>query len=495
MPTFATTMEMGLAGLVNSDATVRRMLIISDGDPSAPTEKLLKAFQQAMITVSTVTVSPHGETDTISMKRIADATGGTAYTPDNPTELPAIFVKEARTLKRSMIQEGTIAPRPGMPSTLLSNLQDAPPLHGYVLTTLKPRAEPVLLAPTSQTETAASSTAPPAPILARWKYGPGTTAAFTSDLTTRWGRDWLKWEKFDSIVSQLMTSLSRVRKQAQIRLWTHLSSGEAVIIVEDFADESLNLDGGLGELVAVVNGPDDFSATLRLQQVGPRRYEARLPLPAQGKYQVIARGNWNGRTESATEGFIVSYSAEYLRFRSDPIMLKQIQERTGGQLLAGDSAADDVFGDRQPKSSTRPIFDWLLISLAILLPIDVAVRRVHIDWFFLQSIFLRDKRDSQPTTLGSLLATKQETEAQFESSRSATRMPEDIAATTPVPSTSPASERSMPTAANSKSTRPPAADTTADAQRTTLSKLLAIKRQQEEDGGDSENDAKPDGNV
>lgn len=493
MPTFSTTMEMGLAGLVNSEAAVRRMLIISDGDPSAPTDKLLEACQQAMITVSTVTVSPHGETDTISMKRIADATGGIAYTPDNPTELPAIFVKEARTLKRSMIQEGTIAPRPGIPSTLLSNLQDAPALHGYVLTSLKHRAEPVLLAPTSETETAA--TAPPAPILARWKYGPGTTAAFTSDLTTRWGRDWLKWEKFDSIVSQLMTSLSRVRKPAQLRLWTHISSGEAVIIVEDFADESQNHDDGFGELAAVVHGPDDFSATLRLQQVGPRRYEARLPIPSQGKYQVIARGNWSGRTESATGGFIVSYSAEYLRFRSDPIMLNQIQDRTGGQLLASDSAANDVFGDRQPKSSTRPIFDWLLISLAILLPIDVAVRRVHIDWFFLQSILLRRERDSQPTTLGSLLMTKKETEAQFESSRSATRMPEDIDNTAPKPSTSPASEQSTSPAANSKSTRPATADTTTHAQRTTLSKLLAIKRQQEEDGGNSENDANPDGNA
>jgi uncharacterized membrane protein len=494
MPTFATTMEMGLAGLVNSDATVRRMLIISDGDPSAPTDKLLEACQQAMITVSTVTVSPHGETDTTSMKRIADATGGTAYTPDNPAELPAIFVKEARTLKRSMIQEGTIAPLPGTPSSLLSSVQNSPPLHGYVLTSLKPRAEPVLLTPTSDTETATSSTQPPAPILARWKYGLGTTAAFTSDLTTRWGRDWLGWEKFDSIVSQLMTSLSRVRKPAQLRLWTHISGGEAVIVAEDFADESRNLDGGFAELAAIVNGPDDFSATLRLQQVGPRRYEARLPLPTQGKYQVIAQGSGKGRTESATGGFIVSYSAEYLRFRSDPIILKQIQERTEGQLLASDSTADDVFGDRLPKSSTRPVFDWLLISLAILLPIDVAVRRVHVEWFLVQSLIFRRESNHQPTTLGSLLATKLETEAQIESSRSETRTPAELAAATPKPSLSPRSERSSKTAAPSNSTRPVPKDATADTNGTTLSKLLAIKRKQEEDGGDSRNDANPDGN-
>jgi hypothetical protein len=484
MPTFATTMEMGLAGLNQSDAAIKRMLIISDGDPSAPTDQLLDAVQQAKITVSTVTVSPHGESDIGSMKRIADATGGTAYTPDNPAELPAIFVKEARTLKRSMIQETTISPLPGTPSSLLNSLEETPPLHGYVLTTLKPRAEPVLLAPHPEPDSATTAAPPPTPILARWKYGLGSTAAFTSDLTTRWGREWQQWEKFDSVVSQLMTSLSRVRKPAELRLWTHLSSGEATIVVEDFTSDNQRPDGAFAELNAIVNGPDDFSATLRLQQVSPGRYEARLPLPAQGKYQVIARGNGNGRSESTTGGFIVSYSAEYLRFRSDPIMLKQIQERTGGQLLASDSPADAVFGDRLPRSSTRPVFDWLLISLAILLPIDVAVRRVHVDWTLIRGLLFRgDINENQTTTLGSLLATKQETDAQLESSRSEQSIPQR-----PLPPPRPATGSPEPT-----HRQPPQKNEPADAQDTTLAKLLAIKRQQQEDAS-SQPDDKHDGN-
>ena len=485
MPTFATTMEMGLAGLNQSDATIKRMLIISDGDPSAPTDQLLAAVQKAEITVSTVTVSPHGETDTTSMKRIADATGGTAYTPDNPAELPAIFVKEARTLKRSMIQEETISPLPGTPSSLLSSLEDSPPLHGYVLTTLKPRAEPVLLAPNLETETTSPSDTPPAPVLARWKYGLGSTAAFTSDLTTRWGREWLQWEKFDSVVSQLMTSLSRVRKPAQLRLWTHLSSGEAVIVAEDFATDAQRPDGGFAELAAIVNGPDDFSATLRLQQVSPRRYEARLPLPDQGKYQVIAQGSGTGRTETTTGGFIVSYSAEYLRFRSDPIMLKQIQERTGGQLLNANSPADDVFVDRLPKSSTRPVFDWLLITLAILLPIDVAARRVHLDWLIIRGLLFRgDRNENETSTLGSLLATKHETDAQIESSRSELPVPKSTLST---------SIHASVQFEQSKPQKPQSESETEEGQITTLSKLLAIKRQQQEDGN-SQPDEKHDGN-
>ena len=499
MPTFATTMEMGLAGLAASDATNRRMLIISDGDPSAPTDELLASFQQEKITVSTVTVSPHGENDTASMKRIADATGGTAYTPENPAELPSIFAKEARTLTRSMIQEKTIVPQAGTPSALQTQLSDAPPLHGYILTSLKSRAEPVLLAPDSDDDETGSATMPPVPILARWKYGLGTTAAFTSDLTTRWGRDWVQWEKFDSVTSQLMTSLSRVRKPAKLRIWTHISGGEAAIVVEDFANSEQKLDAGFAELAAVINGPDDFSETLRLQQVGTRRYEARIPLPNHGRYQVIAQGNGDGRTETVTGGFIVPYPPEYLRFRSDPITLEQIRKHTGGQLLDPSSPASTVFDDRLPKSSSRPVFDWLLITLAVLLPIDVAVRRVHIDWFVIRSLLVRDRADDpQLTTLGSLLQTRQNTQAKLDAEiptrperRSVdggkavlplqTRLPERPSDNIPQPQPQP-----------DRTDRPGT-----DAQdNTTLSRLLAIKRQQNdspnENRSDGENGASPD---
>jgi len=485
MPTFATTMEMGLAGLAQCDATIRRMVIISDGDPSAPTDELLEKFQQEKITVSTVTVSPHGDSDRTSMKRIADATGGTAYTPDNPAELPSIFVKEARTLKRSMIQEGTIDPQPGTPSSLLTALQNSPPLHGHILTSLKPRAESVLLAPIAEPDEAPSDT-PPAPLLARWKYGLGTTSAFTSDLTTRWGRDWLKWENFDSVVSQLLTSLSRVRKPAQLRLWTHFAGSEAVIVAEDFADESQNVTGGFAELSAIVNGPDDFSETLRLQQVAPRRYEVRLPLPNQGKYQVIVQGTGNERTESVTGGFIVSYSAEYLRFRSNPIMLKTILDRTEGMLLQSDSPSESVFGERLPRSSTRPIFDWLLISLAILLPIDVAVRRIHIDWSIIRRMLLRNRDDQNlQTTLGSLLETKQQTDAQLDASRAATQPYIEKASANQSQNAPPAQQSpAQPETSEATSTKAAQPDTT-------LARLLAIKRQQNDDADDeSESDAK-----
>ena len=42
------------------------------------------------------------------------------------------------------------------------------------------------------------------------------------------------------------------------------------------------------------------------------------------------------RNEQAFGGFAVPYSPEYLKFRSDPILLKQIAERTGGSSFVLD---------------------------------------------------------------------------------------------------------------------------------------------------------------
>ncbi|MDA1163765.1 MAG: VWA domain-containing protein [Planctomycetota bacterium] len=497
MPTFAVTMQMALQEFAGTDATVRRMLIVSDGDPTAPTDSLLAAFRQNRISVSTVAISPHGENDLAAMKRIADATGGTSYTPQNPTELPSIFVKEARTLKQSMIQEKTITPLPGTPSTLLTSLQGAPQLHGYILTSLKPRAEPVLLVPSDHSDATSASTSniTRTPLLARWRYGLGTTAAFTSDLSTRWGRDWVQWEHFDTVAEQLIASLARVRQPEQLRLWTHTSSGEAVVVVEDFANDPQLADAGFSNLAAIINGPEDYSELLPLQQVGPRRYEARIPLPTQGRYQVIARGSGGGRTETVKGGFIVSYSPEYLRFRSDPITLELIRQQTDGHRLMRNSSAEDVFGDRLPRSASRPIFDWILICLAILLPLDVAVRRVHLDWSTISwRLFRRPIDGNQTSTLGTLLQTKHDTSVRVDGAVSLparwqpstgdnkSSRPEGSPLQVPAPGTS-------ATAAVNHESNSPTEAVPGENDSTTLSRLLAIKRQRQQNEPENDDDS------
>ena len=330
MPSFQPSMQLALTGLQGSDAATKHAIVISDGDPSPPTPQLVQAYADAKVTISMIAINPHGGQDVSIMQSIAAATGGRYYFPQDPAQLPSIFIKEAKTLKRSMIQNVVFTPSVEFPSAILKGIDGIPPLRGFVLTTPKPRGTTVLRAPPREGD----NTGDVDPVLATWRFGLGSTAAWTSDLAPNWAADWVGWEKYRAFVKQLATELSRVERPSALHLQTFASGSEGVITVEDSAQADTFLD-----LAAKVSGPRGESTTVPLRQVSPRRYQAHFPLWGKGRYQVMVAGTGSGaagelRTEQAVAGFAVPYSPEYLRFRSDPILLKQLAERTGGRVLS-----------------------------------------------------------------------------------------------------------------------------------------------------------------
>lgn len=401
MGTFGTTMQLALKSLVASDAASRHMIIISDGDAQAPTPQLLQDFIDNQVSVSTVAVFPHNG-DVSTLQDIAALTKGRFYYPSDPNELPSIFVKEARTLRRSQLQLRSFLPEVTGVDTVIRGINDSPELHGYVLTSPRedPRAVVVLSAPATESEAAAGEDERD-PILALWRYGLGVSAAWTSDLTDRWARDWVAWDQFQPLINQLITRISRTRREQFLRVYTYVNGGEGVVVVEDFHPDETLLDMALS-----VTGPNGFEETRVIRQVAPRRYQVSLPLRGEGRYQVMVSATDGTREESAYAGFIVSYSPEYLRFRADPIVLQEIAEATGGQVWEIEEnpelIAEALFGERQRKQTSRPVFDWYLLLLACLLPLDVGIRRVQLDFGWLRRRRQRAE-GSSTATLGTLL--------------------------------------------------------------------------------------------
>src|SRR5260221_951391 len=213
MPDFNTPMQMGLAALEKSDAALKHMIVISDGDPSPPTPALVQQFVASKVSVSMVAINPHGGQDISIMQSIAATTGGRYYFAQDPSQLPSIFIKEAKTLKRSMLQNKVFTPDVQMPSPVLKGIDALPPLRGYVLTTVKPRATTILRVPPDKAEPDQLD-----PVLATWRFGLGVTAAWTSDLGPAWAKDWLDWEKYRAFVKQLAIELSRVGTKTDLRL-------------------------------------------------------------------------------------------------------------------------------------------------------------------------------------------------------------------------------------------------------------------------------------
>ncbi len=74
-----------------------------------------------------------------------------------------------------------------------------------------------------------------------------------------------------------------------------------------------------------------------------------------GRYHVAVSGKGGDREDQAFGGFVVPYSPEYLRFRSNRQSLGEIAERTSGQILSGDVAKDNIYErGRSIKRSTKP---------------------------------------------------------------------------------------------------------------------------------------------
>ena len=468
MPSFQNTMQMGLKGLKKSDAATRHMIIISDGDPQAPTPQLVKEFVDNQISVSMVAIFPHGGLNISKMQGVAEVTGGRYYFPEDPNQLPAIFIKESKTLKRSLLQNKTFVPTIGFPSPVVKGLEGMPELKGYVITTAKGHPAMQILNGPPDAEQSDSLD----PVLSVWQHGLGKTAAFTSDFSTNWGSNWQQWDRFQPFVKQLLTDISRVKKDGHLRLSTHTSGGDAVIVVEDFHPEESFL-----ELNTKLSGPGQKTENVQLKQVGPRRYQATVPLWGHGRYHAIAQGLGGDRKDLAFGGFIVSYSPEYLRFRSNRQALQEIADRTGGKVLSGDPTKDAIYTrGRTPKRSSKPIFDWFLIALAILVPLDVAIRRIQIDWNSMR--FWAVRRAPSNATLGTLLERKQTVSAALQARKNERTMP---TSTGSVPPRSTSSQPATPTAktpsASSGST--PTGNETKPT--STTERLLALKRKRDED--------------
>ncbi|OGV75032.1 MAG: hypothetical protein A3K19_14795 [Lentisphaerae bacterium RIFOXYB12_FULL_65_16] len=394
MPSFVRTMRMGLDALKASDAAAKHMIIISDGDPSPPPPEMVNEFVTQNISVSMVAIFPHGGVDISIMRTIASTTGGRYYCPQDPNQLPSIFIKEAKTMRRSMIQNKVIVPRVEIPSPVLKGIGTLPELRGYVLTTPKPRATTILRSP---------STEDLEPVLVVWRFGLGKAAAFTSDLSPNWGAAWVAWDRYVAFVKQLMIEISRLEQETNLHLVTYAAGTTGVVLIEDHSRGDSFL-----EVEARVTGPRNRAENVRLRQTGAKRYEGLFPLWGQGRYRVAAAAVGGGRNERAIGGFVVPYSPEYLRFRSDPIALRQIAAETGGRVLSGEEKGTDMFPkERHPRSSSRSVLAWFLVLLACLVPLDVGVRRVQLDWQVIRGwLGFRSRQAESGQTLSALLQRK-----------------------------------------------------------------------------------------
>lgn len=379
MPDYQPAVQRVYDGLSAARVGQRHCIIVSDGDASPPSRSLLQKFVDAKITISTVEVFPHSMMDTNRLEAIARFTGGRHYKVDTQAglaKLPQIFIKEAQTVKRSLIWEGD----PFSPKVIagasegLRGIAAVPPVRGYVVAADR---EGLALVTMRGKEND--------PVLAQWQYGLGKAVAMTTDATSRWAADWARWPGFRAFWEQHVRWAMRPGGSANVRVSTESRGDQTVISIDalDQSGERLNFAQFKGRVAL----PDGTGQDVEFKQVGPGRYEAVTTTDKSGSYVLNVRYVTPGKDGGPPmEGNVLAslnrpFADEFRALEDNSALLKQIAAKTGGRVLEDDPARTNLWlrdGLKMPVA-TRPI--WLAVALAGLglFLIDVGVRRVRID--------------------------------------------------------------------------------------------------------------------
>jgi uncharacterized membrane protein len=371
MPSLHECVKAGVEALEGTNAYLKHMIVISDGDPAMPDDALVKRMVDDGITISAVAIAQHGAQD--MMKPMTEATGGRYYALNEGEvkSLPAIFMKEASTVRRSAVFEEPFQPQVAAVHEVLKGIQPAeiPPLGGYVVTSSKDRAENLLLEPKNGD-----------PVLAIWRKGLGVTAAFTSDLSGRWGKQWLGWDKYDKLVTQLVRACSRGVQRSTFGLSVEASGGTGRTVVEAVDAQGNYVDGLAFE--GVVIAPSGESRPLRVLQVAQGRYEATFPAVEPGLYLVSLQHEVPGGTPDnparaqVRAALPVDYSPEHLALESDEAFFARLQA-AGAKVLTRE---DRPFLAAMPETrSLAEAWRWVLLAAVLLFPFEVAARRLRLD--------------------------------------------------------------------------------------------------------------------
>ncbi len=314
--------------IVGKEAAIKHVIVLSDGlTDKADFESLVQQMARAGVTVSTVSVG--SDADVKLMAEIAREGKGRGYVALDPQTIPQIFTTETLLIARDLLIEKTITPRIAAPLGPLRGIAQRalPALGGYVLTYPKPRADILM-------------TVGEDPLLVAWRHGLGRVTAFTSDLSGRWGKEWVAWQGLPQWAGQLTRDTMRKVIDTRMRTQFH-GEGDAVRIVADFIAKDGSFINHL-KLRGNITTPNRSTQRSAFQQSAPGRYEGTFTPAGRGIHflTLFAEGNAAEAPSSiATIPYVAPFPKEYRELRPNRSLLSRLAEETGGEMLEPENFA------------------------------------------------------------------------------------------------------------------------------------------------------------
>ncbi|MBW2450577.1 MAG: VWA domain-containing protein [Deltaproteobacteria bacterium] len=342
----------------------KHVIVLSDGETEeADFQSLVHSMSASGISVSTVSIGQGA--NTALMQSIAEWGLGRSYYTDDPNSIPKIFTSETKIISKKTITEKTLQPVVKFSHDILHGLENLklPAIYGQVVTYPKPGSEQLI-------ETGQG------PLLAAWQYGLGRSVAFTSDLSNRWGKDWIKWMHYGKFTSQMVKWAQR--KETGKRFFAAIDGkGEKGNFIVDVTTDQNRFINHL-ELNTHVLLPSGKDHTFAMAQLAPGRYVGTFPAEEIGAYYFsVYSDSGDYAATPRTFGFGIPYTEEFNRTTVNEGLLEDLASRTKGRVLSIDTIPSDLFNDTSGlKQSETLIWPYLIMIFLLLLIADVAARKL-----------------------------------------------------------------------------------------------------------------------
>lgn len=347
-----------------SETDLTHIILLTDGGASeAGLIELASALHEnANISTSVVSI---GRSPVPFLRELAHAGDGHFHHVTDAASIPAIFAAETVLATRSYIMEQYTALRAQEAHPITKGLSNYPIINGYVAASAKDHAQ-VLIRGGNQDD----------PILTAWQYGLGRSVAFTSDAKAQWASEWVSWAEFAPFWNQVLR-WTITRDSGNLETNVYLE-GETARIVTQALDDQDRFWNKL-QLKASLNfpgGSDTNNLTLALEQVAPGRYEATFTPEREGAYLILVQSSDPAVPIQSRSSWTLSYSKEYLPPEQDGRrLLSNLATQTGGKDRSANAAS--VFDhDLRAEAATQPLRQGLVLAALLLLPLDIALRRI-----------------------------------------------------------------------------------------------------------------------
>ncbi len=370
-PSYMPDMIAAETALLHSDAKIKHVILLGDGDATDSYAKQVLKMASEHISVSVIGTNIGSYDDLTMMQQISAWGKGRFYQADNPNAIPQILLNETKQAARRAFIEEPFVPATITPHPILTGLSSFPQLTGYVATTPKAAAQIVLASHLDD------------PVLAIWQYGLGRVVAWTSDALGLWTANWLQWSDAARWWANLITwTISTSNNQLIVNSQIVRGSGHIIVDIPPEASAILSSVNQQQVQLRII-APDLSQQSLVLQPTAPERWEGTFPISQVGAY--LLRVTWQTRNNTTTglpgqltttTGLVVPYSPEFASSGTDIHFLSQLAHAGNGSLLTPDDSASAFSTNLPLVYASRSIVFWLFAIAALLLPVDIALRRL-----------------------------------------------------------------------------------------------------------------------